>query len=250
MGGTRSDRDAVVEELRRPIPVVELRIDSVVKTLSYTRRDGADPVCGIYWHNVDEGQEVGPWGALMEYQDWEVAPNPKIAESNRPARVAYRRRRNYPSIFLNYRRDDAEAYAGRLHETLVRAFGSDAVFMDQFSIDPGEHFAWTIQQAVAHARVVLALIGPRWDTAVDDQGRSRFSSEHDFVRRELTAALDRGTRIVPILLPNTEVGVLSRVPWDHMYTLGELRAISVTARHWTVATDDLIGIIRPILEDG
>ena len=58
-------------------------------------------------------------------------------------------------------------YAGRLHEALGATFGPDEILMDEFSIRAGEHWAWTIQQAVAHARVLVALIGPKWLTIED-----------------------------------------------------------------------------------
>jgi hypothetical protein len=118
--------------------------------------------------------------------------------------------------------------------------------MDQFSIEPGEDFGFTIQQAVTHARVVLALIGPQWHTMLEERGRHRSIIERDFVRRELTAAFDRGTRVIPVLLPNADVSVLSRVHLEGR-SLGAVQAISVTARHWSVVTDELIRIIRPML---
>ena len=34
------------------------------------------------------------------------------------------------SIFISYRRDDAEGQAGRLYDDLIAEFGPDSVFMD------------------------------------------------------------------------------------------------------------------------
>ena len=43
-------------------------------------------------------------------------------------------------IFINYRRDDGAAYAGRLSERLKEYFGEDQVFMDILTIEPGLDF--------------------------------------------------------------------------------------------------------------
>jgi len=81
---------------------------------------------------MNVGDEVGPWGELFEYSDSggivSIGPDYPAA----PRRLNYRRRESYPPIFLNYRRKDGEAWAGRLHEALTQKFGDDAVFMDQF----------------------------------------------------------------------------------------------------------------------
>jgi hypothetical protein len=44
---------------------------------------------------------------------------------------------------------------------------------------------------VANCDVLLAVIGPNWLNAKDEEGNSRLESEHDFVRIEIAAALKR-----------------------------------------------------------
>jgi hypothetical protein len=87
------------------------------------------------------------------------------------------RRARYPRIFLNYRRADSEAFVGRLHEGLVRIYGEGDVFMDQFSIQPGELFAWTVQQAVVHSSVMISVIGPNWMPPTEPYGIGRTYKE-------------------------------------------------------------------------
>lgn len=229
-------------------PLVELEVDGVRRILAYTQRDDSDPECGIYWHYVHEGQEVGPWGKLLEYTDWPTnQPGPTV--QNRSVPIAYKRHESYPRIFLSYRRDDAEAYAGRLHETLVRTFGTENVFMDQFSIRPGDQFPWAIQQAAAHAAVMVTLIGPKWATLQDAHGRSRLDNEHDFVRREITAALDRGVTVIPIMFPGADVSVLANAYWDDMHRLADLQALELSPRRWDVDTGEVVQVIRAVLEE-
>jgi hypothetical protein len=229
-------------------PIVELRVDGVPRVLVYEERHYSDPEGGAYRHYVNEGEEVGPWGYLLEYTDWLASSPGPPPRRGGPSPSRFRRRDNYPRVFLNYRRDDADAYAGRLHETLSKALGPDDVFMDQFSIRPGEIFSWTIQQAVWHASVVVALIGPKWGSVRDPSGGPRrLESEWDYVRREITAALDVGATLIPIVLPGGELPALAGLP-DEMQSLGELQALTLSTRHWEEDTAELIDAIRVDLE--
>ena len=40
-------------------------------------------------------------------------------------------------IFISYRRDDSEGYAGRLYDRLIARFGGDKVFMDIDALNRG-----------------------------------------------------------------------------------------------------------------
>src|SRR4051812_43814329 len=64
-------------------PVVEIEVDGVPLQLTYRGYPSRDPECAIYWRCVEEGQEVGPWGDLFEFTDWQLnRPGPVI--SNKP----------------------------------------------------------------------------------------------------------------------------------------------------------------------
>jgi TIR domain len=167
-------------------PLVILRIEGELRTLNYKGSE----TCGIYSHHVKRGHHVGPWGFLLEYTEVTTTQTVLRANANRfrgPAQVL-KQRVSYPRVFLSYRRDDADAYAGRLHQVLAEEFGKDDVFMDLFSIRGGEVFPWTIQQAIASAVIAVVLIGPKWFTVADSQGKPRLESEYDYVRREVSAA--------------------------------------------------------------
>ncbi|MFI5460112.1 MAG: toll/interleukin-1 receptor domain-containing protein [Isosphaerales bacterium] len=62
-------------------------------------------------------------------------------------------------IFLSYRRQDSAALAGRIYDRLCTHFGSDAVFMDIYSISFGVDFREQIDAAVGQCDLVLAVIG-------------------------------------------------------------------------------------------
>ena len=102
-------------------------------------------------------------------------------------------------IFVSYRRQDSSHLAGRLYDRLADRFGEGQVFMDVDTIEPGSDFAEDINRAVAACGVLVAVIGPNWLTATDEQGRRRLDAQDDFVRLEIEAALARGVRVIPIL---------------------------------------------------
>ena len=91
-------------------------------------------------------------------------------------------------IFLSYRRDDTAGEAGRLAEHLVRRFGQDRVFIDIDTIAPGTDFTTELERALVGTTVVLVIIGRRWLTAADADGRRRLDVPDDFVRREIVTA--------------------------------------------------------------
>jgi hypothetical protein len=101
-----------------------------------------------------------------------------------------------PGIFISYRRGDTAGYAGRLFDRLVDRFGSGRVFMDVEDLRPGEDFAQTIQDRIAHCAVVVVMIGPQWLTLL----RSRSTDENDYVCLETEAALKAGSVIIPALV--------------------------------------------------
>ena len=72
--------------------------------------------------------------------------------------------------------------------------------MDVDTIAPGLDFAEVIAQAVSTCEVLLAVIGSRWLTATDEDGRRRLEDPDDIVVLEIAAALERDIRVIPILV--------------------------------------------------
>jgi hypothetical protein len=105
-----------------------------------------------------------------------------------------------PDIFINYRNGDEEGIATLIEHELSRRFGSDQVFRASKSISPGENYISTLLTAVRDSLVLLAVIGSRWLTAVDEQGRNRLEDEADWVRREILEAFEHGVRVIPVLV--------------------------------------------------
>ena len=109
------------------------------------------------------------------------------------------------AVFISYRREDSAGYAGRLFDRLVARLGRDHVFRDIEDIAPGDDFVDSIRQLLTTCDVLLVIIGPRWLTATDQQGRKRLEDSKDLVRAEIEQGLERKIRIIPVLLPGTSM---------------------------------------------
>jgi hypothetical protein len=117
-------------------------------------------------------------------------------------------------VFINYRGEDSRSYGALLYTDLIRQFGDDQVFLDAESIPAGADFVQELLGRVRSARVVLAVIGPRWLTAVDDTGRRRIDDPADWIRRELSEAFTAGVRVIPVLTDQAELPRESELPAD------------------------------------
>jgi len=115
-------------------------------------------------------------------------------------------------IFLSYRRDETEHVAGRLADRLGSVFGEHEVFIDVDSIPPGHDFIDAIQHAVRRCDVLLALIGPTWTRAVDEQGGRRLDNPEDFVVLEVAEALRRDIHVVPVLVDGAQMPRRDELP--------------------------------------
>ena len=101
-------------------------------------------------------------------------------------------------FFISYRRDDAEADAGRVADRLHAAVGHDEVFFDTVAIAGGDRWMERIDQALSEAQVMLVVIGRSWLTLPGADGRPRLLAADDVVAYEIGNALNRGIRIIPV----------------------------------------------------
>lgn len=114
-------------------------------------------------------------------------------------------------IFLNYRRDDAGGSARAIFDRLCARFGADNVFYDMDSLEPGMRWRQQIALKSESASVLLALIGPRWLTILNER---RHAAPDDFVRLEIERALPKRAhvRVIPVLLGDASAPSRSELP--------------------------------------
>jgi hypothetical protein len=117
-------------------------------------------------------------------------------------------------VFINYRGEDSHSYGALLYTELARQFGDEHVFLDCESIPAGADFVEELLGRVRSARVVLAIIGPRWLTATDATGRRRIDNPADWIRRELAEAFSVGVRVIPVLTEHAATPAAADLPPD------------------------------------
>jgi hypothetical protein len=115
-------------------------------------------------------------------------------------------------IFISYRRDDSRHAAGRLGDDLTAVFGAPSIFRDVESIAPGVDFEVALDQALANCAVMLVVIGPRWATITDREGRRRLDQPGDWIRIEVARALERNVRLIPVMLEDTPLPDVAALP--------------------------------------
>ncbi|MGE3880031.1 MAG: SUMF1/EgtB/PvdO family nonheme iron enzyme [Planctomycetota bacterium] len=116
-----------------------------------------------------------------------------------------------PAIFISYRHDDEPYAALLIYRELEIAFGSEHVFLD-VRMRHGDHFPMQIEKALDSCRVLIAVIGPGWLRARDDNFRRRLDDPKDWVRLEIRHALQNGKRIIPLLVRESKVPSAAALP--------------------------------------
>ena len=134
-----------------------------------------------------------------------------------------------PGVFISYRREDSAAYAGRLFDILSAEFGADNTFMDVDDIKGGDDFTTVIERKLGMSDALVAVIGEHWLTVTEPNGGRRLDNPNDFVRIEIAKALERGIRVIPVLVGGATLPHPSDLP-DNLKALCERQAVE-DSRH-------------------
>ena len=147
------------------------------------------------------------------------------------------------TVFLSYRREDSRADAGRLYDRLSAHFGADSVFMDIDDIAAGENFVEKLKNTLNQSDVLLLVIGPRWQSVTDDEGRPRLNSPNDFVRLEVQSALERGIGLIPALVGGARMPERGELP-SQLADVVLHQAIQISDERFHEDVDRLIGAVE------
>lgn len=149
-------------------------------------------------------------------------------------------------IFVSYRRQDASGEAGRLVDHLQEVFGEQSVFLDVETIEAGIDFEDAINKALNSCKVLLAIIGPHWLSIKDDQGNPRLFKDHDFIRIEISAALERNIRVIPVLVNGAKMPLASELPGD-LQGLTRRHAHELSSSRWKYDCDQLTELLLKLI---
>lgn len=157
------------------------------------------------------------WSWVVDQLDNGILPSgegvealARVALANYPGNAVFRAtdaqfdRPRPPKIFINYRREETSAVAGRLHYRLDARLGTPS-FLDIDSIQPGMDFAEAIGEAIASSHIMLVLMGENWAASTGSSGRRLIYNPSDYVRLELEAALRQSVYVIPVLVDDAEM---------------------------------------------
>jgi len=148
-------------------------------------------------------------------------------------------------IFINYRREDSRADAGRLYDRL-HALYPDRVFRDVGSLEPGIEWREAIDKVLSNADACIVVIGKNWLTMTDAAGRRRLDDPKDTVRQELQTALKSGMRVFPLLVGGAKMPAEEELP-DELQALARRNALEVSEQDWNEDFEKLVAALERAL---
>ncbi len=153
-----------------------------------------------------------------------------------------------PKVFITYRREETAAHAGRLYDAMAARFGEGNVFMD-VDMAPGVDFVERITEAVAACHVLIVVMGPRWATVQDEQGRARLADPEDFVRLEVETALRRpDVTPIPVLVAGARMPNREDLP-PEVRAITRRNALELGDQRWRYDVGRLISTLDELLAE-
>jgi hypothetical protein len=150
------------------------------------------------------------------------------------------------TIFISYRRADAQGEARLLYRDLVARFGKTAVFMDVTGIAKGRDFRVALNEQLAHCGVALVVIGDAW-LATEEDGKRRIDDEQDFVRLEVATTLRKAEiPVIPVLVGGAKMPNAAALPKD-IQDLVFRDGVELTHARWDSDVAELIKAIEPYM---
>jgi uncharacterized membrane protein YhaH (DUF805 family) len=149
-------------------------------------------------------------------------------------------------IFISYRRGDDQAAAGRLYDRLLQHFGRERLFMDVDAIEPGVDFLKSLDEQIAACIAFIAVIGPRWLNARNNDGNPKLENPTDYVRMEIESALKRDIRVIPVLVDGASMPRPSDLPLS-LQALARRNAMEIAHHRFAADCDDLARHIKRAL---
>jgi TIR domain-containing protein len=151
-------------------------------------------------------------------------------------------------IFISYRREDSSAWAGRLSDRLSSHFPSNQIFMDVDTIEPGIDFVEAIEESVGSCDVLIAVIGTHWLNSSNPAGKRRLEIPEDSVRVEVSTALKRGIRVIPVLVEGATMPEAADLP-DELKALVRRNALKLSHDRFRTESELLASTVGRVLEN-
>ncbi len=150
-------------------------------------------------------------------------------------------------IFISYRREDTSGESGRLKDKLEQVFGQECIFYDVETLEAGLNFDQSISKALSESKVLLAMIGPHWLKVTDANGKPRIMKSQDWVRKEISLALQKNLRVIPILVNGARMPDSADLPED-LQELSLKHAQELSSSRWNYDVGELIKVLEKIID--
>jgi TIR domain len=131
---------------------------------------------------------------------------------------------------------------------LAGRLGHDAVFFDVDAIPPGRDFLDVLSERVGKCDALIAVIGRRWVSSVDDVNRRRLDDPNDFVRIEIEAALSGDVPVIPVLVDGAALPHAADLP-DSLKKLVRRKAIEISHNRFESDSERLTDALARIEEE-
>jgi hypothetical protein len=115
--------------------------------------------------------------------------------------------------------------------------------MDVDTIKPGVDFVHAIETSVGSCDVLVAVIGKRWLTASDEEGKRRLDDPEDLVRLEIATALKRRIQVIPVLVDGASMPQSSDLP-ENLNALVRRSALEVSNSRFKADAERLMGALE------
>jgi hypothetical protein len=152
------------------------------------------------------------------------------------------------SVFISYRQEDSAFIAGRICDRMASRLGPEQVFFDVLDIiQPGEDFANFRSEKVSKCNPLVAIMGKRWLTTVDERNRRRFDEPNDIVCMEIETALKRGIWVIPVLVNGAVMPQPENLP-EALKPLAHRQGLEISHASFDSDFERLIGALREVAE--
>ncbi len=116
-------------------------------------------------------------------------------------------------IFISFVSDTSLREAQALKGQLQRHFGRRAIILDDYHAeDDGDDGRCRLQRDVDACAAMLAVVGPGWADATNEQGKRRLQDPDDVVRGALARAFARHIPVLPVLVDGAQLPDQSQLP--------------------------------------
>jgi TIR domain len=150
-------------------------------------------------------------------------------------------------IFISYRRGDDPGYTQALFQLLRKDFTPEQLFMDvEGYINVGDDFVAIINEHVRNCDILLAIIGPHWINAQNDEGKRRLTDPKDFVRVAIASALKQGKQVIPVLVNEASMPRAKDLP-KPLRPLAKRNAVRLTHERFLADCQGLVDDVRGAL---